>query len=75
MEIFYVFLQKFAEAIHHRALVFGERMRVTVERYHGVFVPENFRKRFYVHSAFQRARGEGVPQRMYSPARQAEFFE
>ena len=69
-----VLLQKFAQKVHHRPLMLHKTVRVAVERDDGIFVAEDFRQGFYVHSAFEGARGEGMAQRMKPPMRDLQFF-
>ena len=61
---FSITLKKFSEPIHHVGFMFHKGMGVAVERDGRVFMPQNFGQGLYVHSAFQRARGKGVPQGM-----------
>ena len=60
-------LENFPEPVHHFLFMVDERMRVTVESYGGVFVPEQFGKRFHVHSALDRAGRERMPKRVEAP--------
>lgn len=49
--------------------MFGETVNVAVESDPRALVPEDFGEGFYVHSAFEGARGESVAQRVKAPVR------
>ena len=62
-------LQKFSKAIHHHVLVLHEAVYIAVERDVGVLVPQDLGESFDIHTAFEGAGGERVPQRMKTPVR------
>ena len=62
-------LQKFPKTIHHHVLMIHEAMNITIERDGWIFMTENLRQRFHVHTAFEGAGGERMPQRMKAPVR------
>ena len=55
-------LQQLSEPVHHIGFMLHKRVCVAVERDSRVFMPENLGERFYVHTAFEGAGGERVPQ-------------
>lgn len=71
----HIFLQKFAEAVHHIPFMFKHGVSVTVECDRCVFVSENFGKRFYIHAAFKRAGGKGMSKRVKAFMQNIEFFQ
>ena len=62
-------LQKFSEAVHHHVLVFHETVYIAVESNVGVLMPQDLRESFDIHTAFEGAGGERMPQRMKAPVR------
>lgn len=63
-----------AQLVHHVLFMLHEGMGVAAEGDGGVFVPQNFRKGLDVHAAFERARGEGVAERMKAFPLDAQSF-
>ena len=56
--------EQFSEAVHHLVFMRHEAVNIAIQRDGRVLVTEDFRQRFDIHSALQRAGGKGMPQGM-----------
>ena len=67
-------LQKFAEAVHHHALVLHEAVDVAVEGDGGRLVSEEFGEGLDVHAALDGAGGKSVPKGVEPAVGEMQFF-
>ena len=66
--------QEFSQPVHHVGFMLHEGVGIAVERDGRIFVTEYLGERFYVHSTFEGAGGERVPQGMKAFVRNIQLF-
>ena len=67
--------EQFSAAVHHLVFMRHEAVNIAIQRDGRVLVTEDFRQRFDIHSALQRAGGKGMPQGMKPAMRNADPME
>ena len=69
-----LYSEDFAQLIHHAALVFHERMDISVESDGRILVSENFGQRFDIHPAFNRPGRKRMSDGMKATVRNPVFL-